>query len=163
MNNLNKNTTCCFTGHRFFSGEPKSAVFNNLCLTIRRLYAEGITTFISGGALGFDTLAALAVLKLRRELPCLKLILVLPCRDQHAKWPYADKQAYEEILCAADEVVCLNESYRAGCMHQRNRVMVKLSSICIAYYTGKPGGTAFTVALAQKDGMRIINLAAFQA
>ena len=159
MNKPTKSTTCCFTGHRFFSGEPKSAVFQNLCRTVRRLYSEGITTFISGGALGFDTLAALTVLKLRRELPDLRLLLILPCRDQHAKWSDADKQTYEEIQIAADEVVCLNESYRTGCMHQRNRIMVSLSSVCIAYYTGRPGGTAFTVSLAKKDGMRIINLA----
>ena len=107
MNKPTKSTTCCFTGHRFFSGEPKSAVFQNLCRTVRRLYSEGITTFISGGALGFDTLAALTVLKLRRELPDLRLLLILPCRDQHANWSDADKQTYEEIQSAADEVVCL--------------------------------------------------------
>lgn len=152
--------TCCFTGHRIITGELKISVFNQLCDTVRELYLNGITNFISGGALGFDTLAAFAVLHLKRKFPRMKLILALPCRDQDFKWSRSDKETYRKILDAADEVICLNKSYCPGCMHQRNRLMVNLSSICVSYCKRTSGGTAYTINLAQGEGLKVINLAA---
>ncbi|MBE7031483.1 MAG: DUF1273 domain-containing protein [Ruminococcaceae bacterium] len=155
-----KASTCCFTGHRVITGEAKITVFNRLCDTVRELYLKGITTFVSGGALGFDTLAAFAVLHLKREFSGMKLVLALPCRDQDSRWSRADRETYRKILDAADEVICLNESYCTGCMHQRNRLMVNLSSVCVAYCTKASGGTAYTVNLAKSEGLRVLNLAA---
>ena len=71
--------TCCFTGHRRLPSEEIPVLRKRLEEEIRRLYREGFHYFAAGGALGFDTLAALAVLSLRKELPGLRLILVLPC------------------------------------------------------------------------------------
>ena len=154
-----KSFTCCFTGHRIITGESKISVFNRLCDTIRELYLKGTTNFISGAALGFDTLAAFAVIHLKREFPRMKLILALPCRDQDAKWSRDNKETYRKILDAADEVICLNKSYHTGCMHQRNQLMVDFSSVCVAYCKKAAGGTAYTMNLAENAGLQIINLA----
>lgn len=159
MNYPDPKYTCCFTGHRFLSNEHKKAVKAQLPLVIKTLLAEGITNFVTGGALGFDTLAAEAVLELKREAPQIRLITVIPCRDQHLKWKAADRHRYEHILSVADELICLNDKYCTGCMHQRNKLLVSLSSICVAYCTGKSGGTFYTLNLAREHGLRSINLA----
>ena len=147
MNFPPKDTTCCFTGHRRIPANSKSAIFDKLCQTVKSLAQNGITTFVAGGALGFDTLAALAVLELRKTDSRLRLIVVIPCRDQASKWSAAAKKTYEEILTLADDVICLNDKYTPGCMHQRNQLMVKFSSVCVTYHTGKAGGTAYTLSL----------------
>lgn len=40
----------------------------------------GITTFYAGGALGFDSLAAEAVIEQKKTNPWLQLVIVVPCR-----------------------------------------------------------------------------------
>ena len=56
--------TCCFTGHRRIPADDLPAVAAALRREVLRLCREeGITVFLSGGALGFDTLAAETVLR----------------------------------------------------------------------------------------------------
>lgn len=79
---------------------------------------NGYLFFGAGGALGFDTLAAQTVLKLRERYPDIKLILVLPCKTQARGWKQADIDEYERIKAAADKVVYTSEDYYRGCMHK---------------------------------------------
>lgn len=109
--------------------------------------------------MGFDTLAAQAVLKLREEYPQIRLILVLPCKEQTRGWPAADVDIYNEILHQADKVVYTAEHYYRGCMFKRNRHLVDNSSVCICYLTSDHGGTAYTVRYAQSQQLKIVNLA----
>lgn len=153
-----RETTCAFTGHRYIPAELRGNLRNALQKAIAEHISRGVTTFISGGALGFDTLAAQCVLQAREKNADISLVMMLPCRDQSAHWGYADRLAYEELLKVADDIYFLNERYVTGCMHQRNKVMVKQSGYCIAYFDGKPGGTAHTVALAKEQGLKIQNL-----
>lgn len=53
--------------------------------------------FGAGGARGFDTVATMAVLELKKIYPDIRLILVLPCRNQTRGWKEADIQKYEWI------------------------------------------------------------------
>ena len=112
---------------------------------------QGYRYFGCGGALGFDTLAAQTVLELKNEYPQIRLILVLPCRDQTRDWKEADIAEYERIMKAAD--------YYSGCMHKRNRHLVDNSSLCICYLTEQSGGTVYTVNYARSQGLKIINVA----
>ncbi len=154
-----KESTCCFTGHRSIPAEYISKVKRQLCNAIEQLFKCGITTFISGGAVGFDILAAKAVLYIKKSHPEISLVMILPCRDQHAKWGAREKTEYENVLKVADEIYCLNDKYCTGCMHQRNRVMVDASSHCIAYCTKTSGGTAYTLDLARDAGLEVLNVA----
>ncbi len=154
-----KKKTCCFTGHRQIAQDKAQSLRKRIDKTIETLADEGITTFISGGALGFDIMAAKAVLKAKEKHPGLRLIMAIPCRDQHAGWHFRERREYAEILKVADDVYCLNEKYCTGCMHQRNRFMVKNSTICVAFFDGSRGGTAHTINLAKEEGLRIVNLA----
>lgn len=51
---------------------------------------QGYRYFVADGALGFDTLAAQTVLNLKQQYPEIKLILVLLCKDQAARWSACD-------------------------------------------------------------------------
>jgi uncharacterized phage-like protein YoqJ len=126
---------------------------------IRFLAGKGITTFLAGGARGFDAFAAAAVLRIKESLPALRLVLVLPCPDQDKGWPELDKALHDEITRRADGVITLFDEYAEGCMLQRNRFMVDNSIVCLAYYNRKKigGGTYHTVTYAERQGVMLVN------
>ena len=119
---------------------------------------NGYRYFGAGGAMGFDTVAALTVSELKSVYPNIKLILVLPCKNQTRGWNEIDIQKYEWIKSKADKVAYTAEHYYNGCMQKRNRHLVDNSSLCICYYTGQKGGTESTIEYAKKRKMVIINL-----
>lgn len=151
--------TCCFTGHRSIPPEERRELARRLEETILRLYRRGVRYFGAGGALGFDTLAAQAVLRLREECPGIKLILVLPCPSQTKGWKPEDAAEYERIKSQADKVVYTSQEYTQGCMYKRNRHLVDHNGVCVCYLTKDSGGTAYTVRYARTHGLEIINLA----
>lgn len=134
-------------------------IFDKTEEMVERLIKKGYLYFGAGGALGFDTIAALAVLKLKEHYPDIRLILVLPCRFQTRGWASEDVKIYENIKEQADKVVYTSEEYTRGCMHKRNRHLVDNSSACIAYLTESKGGTAYTVDYAAKHGLTVFNIA----
>ena len=154
-----KNLCVCFTGHRVIPADKAPVIASRLYDTLKELIREGFSEFAAGGALGFDTLAAKVVLALKKEFPIIKLRLILPCLEQTKGWRSADVAVYEEILSRADEVIYTSDEYTAGCMHKRNRRLADESSVCVCYLTSGHGGTAYTVNYADKNGLRIINLA----
>ena len=155
-----KEKTCCFTGHRVIPTRARPWLGEELEQTLRRLIGEGVRYFGAGGALGFDTLAAGTVLRLKGEYPDVRLILVLPCRDQTRGWKEADVRRYRDILSRADKVVYTAERYSPGCMHRRNRHLVENSSVCVAYCTRETGGSAYTAEYARQRGLRLVLLGA---
>lgn len=74
-----KEKTCCFTGHREIPSGQRRRIFAKTEEAIEGLIKKGYLYFGAGGALGFDTIAAFAVLKLKERYPDIRLILVLPC------------------------------------------------------------------------------------
>lgn len=155
----NRSTTCFFTGHRFISNEKMTAVTSAVDGAVEALIDEGFTDFVCGGAVGFDTIAACRVIAAKKRHPQISLILVLPCRNQTAKWRSSYAIAlYQRIKGLADRVVYATDVYDPDCMYLRNRMMADMSSVCVAYYSGGSGGTAYTVRYATESGIRIINL-----
>ena len=154
-----RSNTCCFTGHRTVPAEERSLVVERLVAHIRALYAEGYRRFITGGAIGFDTVAARALLVLKREYADLYFTMMIPCADQDARWTDAQKAEYARHKAQADEVIVLSDRYFDGCMQARNAAMVKESSAVIAYLTRPRSGTGQTVRLAERSGARVFNLA----
>ncbi len=155
---LKPTATCCFTGHRVISKSNSAALKEKLNKELRELIDSGISTFIAGGALGFDTLAAITVLKLREEFPEINLLLALPCKTQTTNWTRTQKKAYNDILAKADYTIFISENYTPECMRKRNRFMVDNSSAVIAYLNRPYGGTAYTVGYAFDQGKEIINI-----
>lgn len=153
-----KSLTCCFTGHRVLEENVKK-VEKKLERAIEDLVREGVRCFAAGGAQGFDTLAALTVLRLRERWPDIELKLVLPCRDQAKSWPRLDQERYDWIRARADSVSYVSERYHRGCMHMRNRQLVDMSSRCVCYLTKPTGGTKYTVGYCKTKGVPVINIA----
>ena len=159
MPNKDQLSRVCFTGHRSIDTALSPAISCTLNGVLHSLIDHGATDFYAGGALGFDTIAALTVLKLRRICPDIKLHLILPCKVQTKMWSERDKFVYEQILSAADSVEYVQESYTSGCMHERNRRLVDISDVCVAFCEQSGGGTAYTVAYALKNEKELINIA----
>lgn len=90
----------------------------------------GITRFYAGGALGFDTLAALTVHEMRKTMPQLELHTVIPFAGRTSAGPAEDRELYRYILERADHVEVLHQRYADGCYHERNRYMVDHSELC---------------------------------
>ena len=154
-----RNETCCFTGHRQIPSGERAEIADRLERIIRDLYQQGVRFYGAGGALGFDTLAAQIVLRLREGCPGMELILVLPCLTQTRGWRPEDIAEYERIKTEADKVVYTAQQYTPGCMHKRNRYLADHSGVCVCYLTKGSGGTAYTVQYAKEHGLEIINIA----
>lgn len=153
------NKVCSFTGHRQIPLSELPLIKKRLYDTVLELCERGTVEFIAGGALGFDTLAAEAVLEAKKLFPNIILHLILPCRNQSLYWNDRQIEKYERIISLADKVEYISEGYTPSCMMQRNRRMIDSSSVTIAYYNGqKKGGTYATVAYAEKQKREIINL-----
>ncbi len=150
---------CCFTGHRNIEPSEIGLTEEAVLLQTERLICEGYRYFYTGGALGFDTLAARCVLRLRIDYPDIRLILVLPCIEQTRGWKPYDIAMYEDIKANCDEFIYSSLHYFRGCMHVRNRYLVDSSSVCISYLLKDTGGTAYTVDYANSKNLRVINVA----
>ena len=154
-----RSQTCCFTGHRRLPAERLGEISARLDAVVERLIGEGIRYFAAGGALGFDTLAALSVLRMRQKHPEIRLILVLPCADQTRGWPAADCAQYERVRALADKVVLLAEECDPSCMLRRNLYLVRHSGVCVCYLEHARSGAGQTARRARAEGVPVVNLA----
>lgn len=139
---MEREKCCCFTGHRRIPEQEMLWVRRRLREEILDLAQKGVDTFLTGGALGFDTLAAQEVLRMRAMgLPSLKLVLALPYMNQEAQWSQRDAAVYRTLLRQADNVVYTSQEYHRGCLFQRNRYLVDHSAYCVCYLLQERTGT----------------------
>ena len=150
---------CCFTGHRDIPEDKYIKTMQLLRHKILTLYTEGYRIFNTGGALGFDTMAAQAVLKLKESFPDVQLHLYLPYPQQADKWPAKARAVYDYILRHSDKVTYSDSEYNSGCMNRRNRALVDNADLCIACCTQTTGGTVYTMGYAIDSGVDVINIA----
>ena len=155
---VNKINTVCFTGHRNIPYKDAVIIPTVLKAKLEELIKRGAVNFRAGGAMGFDTIAALCVLELQEKYPHIKLDLILPCRDQTKLWPKDSITVYHYILSKASCISYTSEHYTAWCMMTRNRKLVDGSQVCIAYLSKSAGGTAYTYDYALKMNLEVINI-----
>ena len=151
-------SVCCFTGHRALSLAEQQQILPNLMSEIEKLINRGVTVFRNGGALGFDTLAAICVLGLRKKYPNVKLYIDVPHKGQDARWNEMQQNVYAYILKSADKVTYLSEEYYSGCMQARNRHMVDRSDYVLAYIRRTSGGSYYTAAYAEAQDKTVVYL-----
>jgi uncharacterized phage-like protein YoqJ len=149
---------CCFTGHRKLA-LPEQILQSRTEQLIEVLYGQGVCIFEAGGAIGYDTIAAKAVLNSKKKHSDIQLRLILPHPNQAARWQVSDQVIYDKIKSAADEVIYTADHYFSGCMHKRNRRLVDDSRCCICCLERNNGGTAYTVSYAKRKGLVIYNVA----
>lgn len=149
----------CFSGHRNLPLDC-TELQANLEKAILELIERGVVFFGSGAALGFDQMAAEAVLRLKDDYPHIRLVMVLPCppEQQSSYWNDEQKKRYYKILDRADKVRILSPQYTEKCMLDRNRHMVDCSAYLICYLQEQRGGTFYTVNYAEKCRLKILRL-----
>jgi len=156
---MDHSTALCFTGHRHLSGEDQERIIPALRDLLEDVWFRGYRSFLCGGALGFDTLAAREVLCFRESHPEARLVMVVPCASQADHWAARDRAVYRDLLARADETRVLSDFYYAGCMQTRNRFLVDHSSLCVCFLSRLQGGTWSTVRYALQQNLPVINLA----
>lgn len=171
------NKVIAFTGRR-----PKDLVgydYDNYRSFVKELtallatYGDN-TTFITGGAQGFDQLAFWAVNCVKREHPewrGIKNVVYVPFKGQENRWAKTggfSQADYQKMLRYADEVKFLNENLSeyediVKALHSRNHAMIDDCDKLIALYPSddwktSKGGTAEAMRYASSVNKEIIQL-----
>ena len=149
---------CAFTGHRAIKAEHSRALPPLVLRAIEYAYSRGCRTFLAGGAVGFDTVAARQVILFRMSHPDVKMHLLLPCKNQDEKWSERQRQSYQYTLSLADEVHYISEEYTRDCMKKRNQALVADADLVISYVSHSESGAAQTVRMAMRAGKEVYNL-----
>ena len=158
--NVEKEFACFFTGHRIIANSKIAAIEERIEREAETLINDkGVTDFITGGARGFDTIAARVIIRLKKKYDYIKLHLYLPCYDQMEKWSARDRYTARMIMSYADsKLYAVEGNYVAGCMQLRNKKMANDAEYCIAYMNNPRSGTASTVSYARDIGDTVINI-----
>lgn len=161
---MDREMTCCFTGHRpgklpwgYQEEDPRcEALKRKLRQMVEDAYRSGFRHFLSGMALGCDQFFAEAVLDFSQEQPDVTLEAAIPFPGQDERWPEQDRIRYRSILerCSARTVI--QSWYSWDCMFRRNRYMVDNSSRLLAVYNGEEGGTLQTITYARDRGLEVL-------
>ena len=159
-----KENSCCFTGHRpmklpwgMNESDPRCIELKaELATMLEAAYEMGYRNFICGMAIGCDMYFAEAVLALREQHPDVRLEAAIPCGGQSEKWNKKERLRYNHLIDSADEVKVLQIQYTPDCMMKRNFYMVDKSSLIIACFDGRPGGTMKTILYAQRSGLQTL-------
>ena len=156
-----KEQTCCFTGHRLIPYHEMDSVTARTEMQIRELILHnGVRFFGVGGAIGYDTLAAQILFRLRStDFPQIKVILVYPFEGFTSRWTDEQRAEYDRLLPQYDKAVCVAQSGSREAYLARDRHLVDGSAYCIAYCTRSSGGTAYTVLYARERGVEVYNVA----
>lgn len=157
--------TCFFSGHRNISAVDRERMLPHIEALICELVEKyGVTRFISGGAIGFDTICAKTVLALQNTDPYfaekVQLLLYLPCYDQDAKWSSEDRYELQMLKFKASECKYITEgNYTSDCMKKRNYAMVDAAQYGIVFCRYARSGTAQTTYYAQRKNRNFVNIA----
>jgi len=166
MEPIIRENACCFSGHRaeklpwrYNEDDPTCTALKALIADmLSEAYDAGFRRFYCGMATGADMYFGEAVAAMRRIRHDITLEAVIPFRGQELRWPVELRERYARLRDQCDAVTVLSEAYRPGCMQARNRYMVDRSSLLIAVYDEKPGGTYNTVRYAEKRHVTVVVL-----
>ena len=163
---MERERTCCFTGHRADKLPWRDDERAPGCLRLKAalrdvlesLYAGGFRHFICGMAYGADIYFGEAVAALREEHPDVTLEAAIPFDGQERRWSPGWQRRYSRLAEECDRRTVLHRAYTPECMMDRNRYMVDASRVLVAVYNGTAGGTQNTMLYAMRQGLEIIEL-----
>lgn len=153
-----KSSTCCFIGHRKLPADKVEGMLLRLNREVDALIQRGVTVFLSGGAMGFDLIAASLVIAKREMGAKVRLIFALPCKNQDEKWPAEQGKLYRSLLAEADEIRYVSQEYGPECMKRRDQYLIDHSAFCICALLRNVSGTGQTVRIAWKAGLWMVNV-----
>ena len=149
--------TIAFTGHRpnkLFGYDTSHKAYRKIKNDIKTFIKQNqINNAITGMALGYDQVAADAVIELKNEGYNINLEAAIPCRGHSSKWPKPSQEHYDEILKNCDKVtIVTDEDYTPKVMQIRNEYMVDNADIILGLWDGSKGGTANCIKYAKEKG-----------
>ena len=110
-----KEQTCCFTGHRTIPTDKMQEIIGKTEAKVRELISEGYRCFIVGGAVGYDTIAAELLFRLRDgEHLDIRVILAYPFDGYTGPWSEEQKATYARLLPLYDERICVAAAATRG-------------------------------------------------
>lgn len=163
---LEREVTCCFTGHRPEKLPWGSDERDPRCLALKQsmlreaegLYLRGYRHFISGMAHGCDLYFIEAVLALKEKYPSLTVEGAIPCPTQADHWRPEERRRWRGLLDRCDLETVVQQHYDRFCMLRRDRYMVDRSSAILAVFGGTPGGTRYTLNYAMDQKLEVFLL-----
>lgn len=133
---------CLFIGHRDTSAD----LYPEILEAVKKLIAEGVTEFWSGGYGNFDHLGEKAVLQCKQQGANVKLVLVLAYLPDERKDDYG---RFDEIIRPELGEGHIPPRYAIA---RRNAVIARQAGHVISGVQYTWGGAAKTLAIAQRNG-----------
>lgn len=154
--------TLCFTGHRNIAHYDATWINQQLVEQIKIAISDGCDSFISGGAIGIDQIAATLVIGMKQTNK-VKLVIARPFPSQSSIWPQRAIETYRDLLSKTDFIYDVNndpkDRYEAiRFLQTRNEWMVNQSNRIIAVWDGNNGGTANCFRYAMKQRKDIVHI-----
>jgi len=151
--------TCCFIGNRHLPVKGIQRILLNLDREIDHCISNGVSTFICGGALGFDQIAASFIIAKKGLGKKIRLIFVLPCKNQDRLWNMEKREFFKDLLNEADNVVYIAENTSHPFISEQNRYIIEQSSYCICALQSENSETIQIMQFVKERGLRIVNIA----
>lgn len=163
---INRDNTCCFSGYRPNKLPWGDDELDTRCLALKNtiadvlsaIYFSGIRHFLCGMAQGCDMYFCEEAIKLREEHPDITIEAAIPCEEQAVSWPEFARNRYFRLIGQCDYETLVSREYTTDCMLRRNKYMVDASSVLIAVFDGKLGGTMQTINYAKCRDVEIIEI-----
>jgi uncharacterized phage-like protein YoqJ len=146
-------TTFAITGHRALDRFPRAQT--TIRKTLRRLaHQHPAALWLAGGAIGVDQVAVDELLELGQRV---RLVLPFPIPIQAALWSPDQKATLLDQSERVEAVQIVRQTYHPGAYHQRNRRLVQLADLLIAFWDTVPfGGTASTIYEAYRKKLQVL-------
>ena len=136
------NVTFCGHSQIWKREEVEKWLFN----VTKKLIQQGATTFYLGGYGAFDSLAASVLRELKKGYPQIELILVLAYLNAERNTSGYDSTVYPPLEAVP----------RRFAITHRNRWMVDVADVVVAYVLHDWGGAATTLRYANQEAKRSI-------
>ena len=142
------------TGHRPDGLGSRYDMKDQISLSVREVCLQFLRDrkpdrIVSGMALGFDTIFALAAIELK-----IPVLAAIPFVGQESRWPEKSQRLYREILedPLVESWVVSPGEYNTHKLQYRNECLSRKADLILACWSGAYGGTRNCVLYAQEIG-----------
>lgn len=151
-----------FIGKRILPKRIIKKIQKNFIILLKNQLQNGTEIFCTSGAIGFETAAATAVIRLRRKKRYrhIQLVLLDFGHDQGLYWNQRSRRTYEKIRQKADRIVPVPGGDAESDLDLYKRVLEKADAgACqVCCLPDRRDGTAELVKLARQKGCRILDI-----
>ncbi|HHT26634.1 MAG TPA: DUF1273 domain-containing protein [Firmicutes bacterium] len=156
---MDNEQTCIFIGHRIIPRASIQPLITRLDSAIESLVKQNVTTFISGGALGFDLVASALVVFKKERYRHIRLCFALPCREATRYWRDDQKRFLQQLQAEADRTIYVSEQHQIDCVEKQRRYLVDHAAYCLCALLKPSAGIEQTLDYAKERKVRLIDIA----